>query len=68
MSKPIVRGPVDGNAFAIMAVVIRALKMAGQYAKVKEYTEKATSGNYNNLLRVSLEYVDFDVGGEEDAP
>ncbi len=65
MSKPIVRGPVDGNAFAIMAVVIRALKMAGQYAKVKEYTEKATSGNYDHLLRVSMEYVDFELGEED---
>ncbi len=65
MSKPIVRGPVDGNAFAIMAVVIRALKMAGQYAEVKEYTEKAMSGNYDNLLRVSMEYVDFELGEED---
>ncbi len=66
--KPVVRGPVDGNAFAIMGAVIRALKAAGQGDKVPEYTQKATSGDYDNLLRVSMEYVDFELEGAEDAP
>jgi hypothetical protein len=66
--KPIVRGPIDGNAFAIMGAVSRALRSAGQGHRVKEYQTRATSGDYNNLLRVSMEYVEFDldnVGGED---
>ncbi len=64
--KPVVTGRVDGNAFAIMAVVIRALKMAGQYAAVKEFTKKAMSGDYDNLLAVSLEFVEFDLDEHEE--
>ena len=57
MDKPIVRGPIDGNAFA----VTRALKKAGQGDKVAEYREKAMSGDYNHLLAVSMEYAEFDL-------
>jgi hypothetical protein len=28
--------------------------------EAKEFMEKATSGDYNNLLRVVMEYVDVD--------
>jgi len=59
--KPIVKGPVDGNAFMVMSAVTRALKRAGQGDKVKEYQTKAMSGDYDNLLRVSMEYVEFDI-------
>ena len=48
----------DGNAFAIMGRVKAALTKAGQKDKIKEYMERAMSGNYDNLLAVSLEYVD----------
>lgn len=61
MSKPVVRGPVDGNAFAVMGAVTRALKRAGQGDKVEEYRVKAMSGDYHHLLAVSMEYVDFDL-------
>ena len=66
MSKPVVRGPVDGNAFAVLGAVKRALERAGQGDKVQEFMAKATSGNYDNLLRVSMEVVDFELEGEED--
>lgn len=59
--KPVVKGPVDGNAFAVMGAVVRALKRAGQADKVAEYRQKAMSGDYNNLLAVSMEYADFDI-------
>jgi hypothetical protein len=59
--KPIVEGPVDGNALAIMGAVAKALRKAGQGDKVKEYREKAMAGDYDNLLRVSMEYVDFEL-------
>jgi hypothetical protein len=60
--KPIVRGPLDGNAFAILGAVQRALKQAGQADKVPEYFKRAMAGDYDNLLRVSMDYVEFDLG------
>lgn len=48
----------DGNAFAIIGRVSAALRRAGQGDKVKEFQKKATSGDYNNLLCVAMEYVD----------
>lgn len=63
--RPVVRGPVDGNAFAILGACTRALKRAGQGDRVAEYRAKATSGDYNNLLAVSMEYCDFELGEEE---
>lgn len=59
--KPVVKGPIDGNAFAIMGAVTKALKRAGLVDKVAEYRTKAMAGDYNNLLAVSMEYVDFDL-------
>jgi len=66
MSKPVVRGPVDGNAFNILGAVKRALERAGQGDKVQEYMAKATSGDYDTLLRVSMEFVEFDLGEEDE--
>ena len=48
----------DGNAFAIMGKVRRALKQAGQNEKAEQYTKEATSGDYDHLLRVTMDYVD----------
>lgn len=59
--KPVVKGPVGGNAFAVMGAVIRALKQAGQGDRVAEYQERATSGDYNHLLAVSMEYAEFEL-------
>ena len=61
MNKPVVKGPVDGNAFAVMGAVLKALRKAGRYAEAGEYTSRATSGDYDNLLAVSREYVDFEL-------
>ena len=60
--KPVVKGPIDGNAFAVLAAVTRALRKAGRGPEViAEYREKATGGDYNHLLAVSMEYVEFDL-------
>lgn len=50
----------DGNAFAIMGRVTGALKDNG-YTKeeIDEYKKQATSGNYDNLLRVTAEWVNI---------
>ena len=49
----------DGNAFAILGRVERALKKAG-YSRdeTDEYLEEATSGDYNDLLSVTMEWVE----------
>ena len=49
-------GP-SGNAFAVMGNVSRALKRAGHGDKVEEYMNEAMSGDYDNLLRVTEEWV-----------
>lgn len=50
---------LDGNAFAIMGYVRRALIESGHGNKVEEYFAKAKSGNYDNLVVVSLDYIDI---------
>lgn len=50
---------IDGNAFAIMGYVQKALRNEGLKGKVDEYIKAATSGNYNNLLTQSLKYIDI---------
>lgn len=58
--KPTVSININGNAFSVMGAVIKALKQDGQADKVEEYRAKAMAGDYDNLLRVSTEYVDFE--------
>ena len=52
------RGP-SGNAFCVMGAVAKALRSAGRGDLVEEYLRKATSGDYENLLKVSGEYVNL---------
>jgi len=48
----------DGNAFAIMGAVSKALRRAGATAEeIAKYQEESTSGDYDNLLRVAMEWV-----------
>lgn len=59
LSKPTVKliGQ-DGNAFAIMGSVKKALKSAGADKEyIDKYIIEATSGDYNHLLAVSMKYV-----------
>ena len=49
----------DGNAFAIMGKVSKALRRAGADKEyIDQYHNEATSGDYDNLLMVTMEYVD----------
>jgi hypothetical protein len=50
----------DGNAFAIMAKVRTALRMAGRTDLIQPYFKEATSGNYDHLLQVTMKYVDIE--------
>ncbi len=51
---------MDGNAYFILGRVKKALEKAGMHREAKEFIEKATSGDYDNLLRVVMEYVDVE--------
>lgn len=48
----------DGNAFSLMGKVTAALQKNGHSDLVKEFREKAMSGDYRNLLATCCEYVD----------
>lgn len=48
----------DGNAFAIMARVQKALRIAGApQSDIDEYYKESTSGDYDNLLRTACAWV-----------
>lgn len=50
----------DGNAFAIMGAVDRALRSAGVSKDERNaYMNEAMSGDYGNLLRVTAEWVNI---------
>ena len=49
----------DGNAFAIMGAVKSALKRAGATRdEMSQYVSDSMSGDYDNLLRVAMEWVE----------
>ena len=56
----------DGNAFAILGRVSKALRRAGMPEKAEEYLARATAGDYNHLLAVTLEYVNEPDTDDED--
>lgn len=47
----------DGNAYALMGYTAQALKAEGLGDLVKEMEKEATSGDYNNLICVCVEYI-----------
>jgi hypothetical protein len=48
----------DGNAYAIMGRVMRALEDAGvSKEEIDQYYAESTSGDYDNLLRVAVDWV-----------
>ena len=62
LTKPTVRliGE-DGNAFAIMGRVKKALRRAGADKEyIDKYLKEATSEDYDHLLVVSMKYVDIE--------
>lgn len=50
---------VDGNAFAVMGYTGQALRETGHGDLVSKMREEAMSGDYNNLLRVCMKYIDI---------
>jgi len=47
----------DGNSFAVLGKVSKALKQAGLVDEAKKYMDEAMSGDYNHLLQVTMKYV-----------
>ena len=49
----------DGNAFAILGSVQRALRKAGASKdEINQYLKDAMSGDYNHLLSTTMEWVE----------
>lgn len=49
----------DGNAFALMGKVSKALRRAKvPQEEISQFREEATSGDYDHLLRTCMEWVD----------
>ena len=49
----------DGNAFAILGCVQRAMKSHGvPSGEIKQFFAEATAGDYDHLLRTCMEWVD----------
>lgn len=51
----------DGNAFAILGKVSKALKLGGCGHLVDAFQTEARSGNYDNLLRIAMKYCDINI-------
>lgn len=48
----------DGNAFAILARVKRAMRRAGvRDYQIERFRDEATSGDYDNLLQTVMRWV-----------
>jgi hypothetical protein len=66
MKKPLTKPTVklvgeDGNAFSIMGRVKQALRRAGADKEyIDKYLNDAISGDFDNLLAVSLKYVNVE--------
>lgn len=62
MEKVVVRGPLDGNIFAIIAAASRELKRAGRFEDSAKMVEEATSsGSYHEALGKIMDYVDIEL-------
>lgn len=56
---------VDGNAFSIMGRVMKAIREAGYgQEEVDKYKEAAMSGDYDNLLRVTMDTVHVEMDAD----
>lgn len=59
--KPSIPCDIDGNAFMIMGTVHKALRKAGADQEyIDKYTKEAQSGDYDHLLRTTMDYVNFE--------
>jgi len=61
-NKPVLKlTGIDGNAFVILGRAQQVARRAGMPKEIiDEFRNKAMSGDYNNLLRVCMEYFDVE--------
>jgi len=50
----------EGNAFAILGAVSKALRRAGYAELAKQYMTEAIAGDYDHLLQVTMNYVEVE--------
>jgi hypothetical protein len=50
----------DGNAFAILGKVSKALRNNGHADLAKEFQKEAMSGDYDHLLCTAMDYVEIE--------
>ena len=50
----------DGNAFAVIGAVTKALRRGGRADLVEAFQAEAMAGDYNHLLRTAMEYVEVE--------
>lgn len=51
----------DGNAFMILGLVQRAMRKAKVPQEIiRQYVDEATSGDYDHLLQVTMQWVEVD--------
>jgi hypothetical protein len=49
----------DGNAFAVIGAVTKALRRAGvDEAERQAFTKEAMSGDYNNVIQTAMKWVE----------
>ena len=46
----------DGNAFSIIAAGTKELKRQGRRDEITAFTQEATSGDYDNVIRTLLRW------------
>lgn len=52
---------LDGNAFAIMGAVKKALRRVNVNSdEIAQYEEEAMSGDHDHLIKVSMKWVTFE--------
>lgn len=58
-----VEGPVDGNVFAVIGAVKRALTRGGYRTEANQFAEDATTKcrSYDEVLQLAMSYADFDL-------
>lgn len=49
----------DGNAFAVIGAVSKALRRAGYGDEVEAFRTEATSGDYDHLLQTAMRWVEI---------
>ncbi len=51
----------DGNAFAILGRVSKAMRRGGvEKSEIDEFMKEATSGDYDHLLQTCMEWVEVE--------